>query len=477
MGLQQGLDAIALIHQAFEQGYQGELQKQKQKTDKEQRDTELKQHQQSSDLAAKMGQAQIEHMQKQLEMEHAQQTFERHKGVLDLLKTGGIKPNLQQDQIPGGPVTDAMGNDVPNVAPITRGPVTMGDTTVQGNEYQLPEDTNQQQVQALQTLGPAQAKQAALQAGAVSQAQLPAEVAKISAESGAKKQEIAATGDIQKTIEATRQEGENNRARLNASATLAGHNIQANATIYAAKLNNFMDPEQQKALAPMATGIFSGVEKVPAGKLGEHAVMIGHKAGYITPDPKAMDALKMVPTIAETVKMIKEFNADFGSNSDVKAYLNNKVALADLPTDIRERISEINTRAIGTGQGLENMPSGRVTNSQINMLKGGLVGPGMDSSQQSSLVGNLENLLQDSVNKNLSGFKPDQKQMIIEGKGLGRIVDNNGNLRPNATAPVSSALRQLLTKAPKTNKLGQPLDRDSTIEQTVRTGKFTPVYN
>lgn len=459
MGLQQGLDAIQLIHQAFEQGYQGELQRKKQSQDQEMQLLENQRLEEANkrandelELHRKTTEAQLQSHIAQLNQMH----FENKTKLMDMLRSGALPGNTTQTSAVG---QDYQGNDIPNAQGQTqitqKNPVSFGEETV--NDYQLPGEVAQQQADQQKTilsqLAPVQANAEALKTTAQLRAAEPFKQAEnqrdITKGVAIQAPEIASREKIAQQAQA----GENARAQLNASTTIAGHNIAAAASNFNARANNFMLPEQQTALTSQAQLVAGGAAKLPSGKAGEMIQQIlGNAGGQSAPDPKNIEKIKALPAAFDTIKMVNDFTQKYATNDKIKAFLNGKISDKDLPTDIRADLNALNTRAIPFSKSFEGTQGIKFTNQDLQLILKGMVNAGATSTQNKVLGANLNSMVQKGAVSTLSQYPPEQREHILTTQGF-------------------------FNDLPDTSKAGGKLDKQATINLLLKTGKWSPIYN
>lgn len=458
MGLQQGLDAIQLIHQAFEQGYQGELQRKKQSQDQEMQLLENQRAEEANkrandelELHRKTTEAQLQSHLAQLNQMH----FENKTKLMDMLRSGALPGNTTQTPAVG---QDYQGNDIPNAQGQTqitqKNPVSFGGETV--NDYQLPNEVAQQQADQQKTilnqLAPIQANAEALKTTAQLGAAEPFKQAEnqrdITKGVAIQAPEIASREKIAREAQA----GENARAQLNASTTIAGHNIAAAASNFNARANNFMLPEQQTALTSQAQLVAGGAAKLPSGKAGEMIQQILGSSGQVAPDTKNIEKIKALPAAFDTLKMVQAFGQKYATNDQVKAFLNGKLSEKDLPTDIRTDLNTLNTRAISFSKAFEGTSNIKFTNQDLQLILKGMVNAGGTTTQNKVALANLNSMVQKGSVATLAQYPPEQREHILTTQGF-------------------------FNDFPDTSKAGGKLDKQATINLLLKTGKWSPIYN
>lgn len=465
MPLRDALDAIQLIHQAFESGYQGQLQKNKQTSDielakqeNERRNKELDVHQQEAKANLELHQAQLNQMH-----------FENKAKIMELLRSGALQGNTS------GGEQDTEGN----ATPITKAPVTFNGETV--DNYQLPNDVANQQLAQQKTLltglAPIQSQIAASQKTAELSAEEPFKVQQSNRETASKLAEQAPILKNQKEIAAAAQEGENKRAQLNASTSMAGHNIAAQTARYVAQANNFMLPEQQDGLNKQALNLFAGIDTTtPTGKPKEAIQMIGTKTGMVLPDKKDIEKLKTIPQAVDTLQMIRKFTLDFGGDSKVQQWAQGKLADTELPSTVKTALDAINTRAIGFSKAFEGTTGVRFTNKDLQLVLGGMVKAGNTSKNNEVLAANLDKMVNNATSQVLTHYSPQQRQLLVDTYGLDDLVDNGGNLKRGITKPLSPLIEKMFEGVSESSKIGGRLQKNKTVENYLKTGQFTPIY-
>jgi hypothetical protein len=450
MGLQQGLDAIQLIHQAFEQGYQNELQSKKQKQDQALALEANKRANEELDLHRQTTAAQLKAQLAQIEQMH----FENKTKLAEMARNGTVPANLSVAPAVG---QDAMGNDIPNAqgqAQITtKNPITFGGETL--NDYQLPGEVAQQQADQqkliLSQLAPLQIENAVKQRTAELAAEEPFKNKEMARSVAGKIAEGAPEITSREKIAAAAQEAENARAQLAANASITGHKIAADAEMYGAQANNFMLPEQQQQLIEQVP-LVAGGGKLPAGKMGEHIQLLLGKNKMQVPDQKDIEKVKAIPMALDTIDKIKDFTKTYGTNSKVQAYLNGKITETDLPTDARAALEAINTRAIPFSKAFEGTQGTRFSVPELKLVINGMVNAGATSKQNKMLSDNLSKVVGLAANSALVRYSTEQRQHILETQGF-------------------------FEGTPDQSVNGKALDKKTTINNFLKTGKFVPIYN
>jgi hypothetical protein len=445
MSLERALDAIQLIHQAFNQGYDGALRKKKQ-------DQDLKLDLEANDRANKQLDLHKEEAERALAMQKAtldQMHFQNKAKISEMVRSGALPANL----VPGADSnigSDAMGNNIPGILPQTKGPVSFGGETL--NDYVLPSEVIQQQIDAQKAFLPSKIAEITATKTAENQAEEPFKVAdeerKKNSAIAVNAPQIASHEEIARLA----QEGENKRAQLAASTSLAGHRIAANSSRFSAMAGAGLLPVQVEGLQNVASQVATGIRTLQS--TGKDSGIIGKMLANSKLAPaneKDIDKLKTVPLAIDTMGMIKQFTQDYGTDSKLKAYLNGKLAESDLPTEMKASLDAINTRAIGFSKGFEGTTGIRFTNQDLKLVLGGMVKAGSTEKANEILQGNLEKLIKNGTNMALIRYSPEQKASILSANGFF-----------DSFAPES--------------KSGKKLDHLATSEQFLKTGKLAPVY-
>ena len=273
-------------------------------------------------------------------------------------------------------------------------------------------------------------------AGAVANAQLPAEQAKQNAlfkqqlelqtnETQAKKDAAATNQAFESTENAKKITSEENLAKLSRGAQMTIEGMRESGENSRALLPYGIGPSSgalTERQAMLATG---QIKPDVNNKMDAVAMEANSRAGVVNVDPKDIEALKKLNGLPAILQEERDYAKKYlpsekelgPTKAKAEAFIQQHV----LPeqSDTKQEYGKILGQITNFGQDLEGMTGGRILSQQMKSELASYAGPGMTREQAlSKIEAQGTAFYNKQQNQLLSGVKPGQKELIYQKHGI-----------------------------------------------------------